>query len=57
MLPPTLRPRIGAFSRRARAAAAVGLRAAGTTGAPLRPPGSLETFGGDDDTPDTGIAL
>ena len=57
MPPPSSRPRIFASSRRARAAAAVELRAAGTTGAPLRPPGSVEVFGNDDDTPDTGIAL
>ena len=57
MPPQSSRSRIVISSRRARAAAAVGLRATGTTSAPQVLPGSVETFGDDDDTPDTGIAV
>jgi len=57
MPPSTSRPRSVASSRRTRDAAALGLPVDGTTGAPLRPPGSLEPFSDEDDTPDTGIAF
>jgi hypothetical protein len=56
-MPPPMPPSTVRPNRRTRDAAALGLRDDGTTGAPLRPPGSLETFSDDDDTPDTGIAF